>query len=256
MKQIHAIIDRPLGSRHPEHPDLLYTVNYGFIPGMQAGDGEAQDVYILGIDQPLKTFEGEVIAVIRRRDDVEEKWVAVPRGLRLTEEAIREQTAFVERFFDSNVELLPDDFAFLPADDLTDGEVRLRLRETKPADPARRFVPAYWFDICLPDGTAVGACDLRIGHTPGLFYGGNIGYRVEEPWRGHRYAAKACRQLFRLAHRHALEYVYITCSPENPASERTCELAGGTYICTADLPKENDMYQKGERRVMIYRFEV
>ena len=96
-----AQIDRPLGSVHPRHPDLLYPVNYGFIPGVTAADGDDQDVYILGVAEPLTTFTGEMIAVIRRRDDVEDKWVLAPEGMRFTAEEIMAQVRFQEQYFDS-----------------------------------------------------------------------------------------------------------------------------------------------------------
>ena len=44
MKSVHVVIDRPLGSRHPRHPHILYTCNYGYVPGVIAGDGAEQDV--------------------------------------------------------------------------------------------------------------------------------------------------------------------------------------------------------------------
>lgn len=30
---VTVIVDRPIGSYHPEHPDLYYPVNYGYIKG-------------------------------------------------------------------------------------------------------------------------------------------------------------------------------------------------------------------------------
>ena len=81
-------------------------MNYGYVEGIPASDGEWQDAYVLGISQPLSSFIGEWIAVIRRRDDVEDKWVVAPEGLCLTAEEIRKQTFFQERFFDSFVEML------------------------------------------------------------------------------------------------------------------------------------------------------
>ena len=33
--------------------------------------------------------------------------------------------------------------------------------------------------------------------------------------RGHHYAGKACKLLFQLAQRHGMEYVIITCNPDN-----------------------------------------
>ncbi|MBQ2953706.1 MAG: GNAT family N-acetyltransferase [Clostridia bacterium] len=103
--QFTARIDRPMGSCHPKHPDLVYTVNYGEIPGILAADGDPQDVYVLGVDEPLESFTGEVIAVIRRRNDVEDKWVMAPAGVRFTAEEIMEQVRFQEQYFDSYVVL-------------------------------------------------------------------------------------------------------------------------------------------------------
>ena len=75
-KTVDIIVDRPLGSRHPKHKELLYPVNYGYVAGVMGGDGEEQDVYLLGVDAPVSRFRAEVIAVIHRLDDVEDKWVA------------------------------------------------------------------------------------------------------------------------------------------------------------------------------------
>ena len=48
-KFVTVTVDRPLGSFHPKYPDLYYPVNYGYIKGVMALDGEEQDAYILGI---------------------------------------------------------------------------------------------------------------------------------------------------------------------------------------------------------------
>ncbi len=253
MQQVHVVIDRPMGSRHPEYPELVYPVNYGFIPGLKAGDGEDQDVYVLGVQEPLQAFDGEIIAIIHRKNDCEDKWVAAPRWTRFTREEIRQATQFAEQYYKSDIELLNEPFAFLPTDDLRTDEIFLRLTKTVQGDPEKDWVPAYHFDICLPDGAKAGVCDLRIGHSRRLYYGGNIGYRVEEPYRSHHYAAKACRLLFRLAGRHGLGYVIITCNPANAASSRTCQLAGCELLETAELPPEHDLYRMGDRQEMIYR---
>jgi len=102
MPLYSAVIDRPLGSAHPRHPDMIYPVNYGYVPGIIAADGAEQDVYVLGVAEPLTTFTGEVIAIIRRRDDVEDKWVLAPSGMRFTAEEIMSQVYFQEQYFDSS----------------------------------------------------------------------------------------------------------------------------------------------------------
>ena len=66
-KVVKVIVDRPLGSAHPNHSDLIYSVNYGYIPTTFAPDGEEQDAYILGVNEPVAEFVGKVIAIILLR---------------------------------------------------------------------------------------------------------------------------------------------------------------------------------------------
>ena len=96
---VKVIVDRPLGSRHPKYKDIIYPINYGYIEGIIAPDGEEQDAYVLGVNVAVKEFTGKVIAVIHRYDDVEEKWVVAPEGLDFSEEEIKAQVDFQERYF-------------------------------------------------------------------------------------------------------------------------------------------------------------
>lgn len=105
-KFVKVIIDRPLGSYHPTHKDIYYTVNYGYIPEVMAGDLEEQDAYVLGVDIPLQQFEGEVIAIIHRKNDIENKWVVVPTGNKLSEKQIQELVHFQEQYFDIFIEMI------------------------------------------------------------------------------------------------------------------------------------------------------
>ena len=105
-KTVKITVDRPKGSCHPRYPDLYYPVNYGYVDGVTAPDGEEQDVYILGVDEPLEKFVGEIIAVIHRENDIEDKWVAVPKGMMLTADEIIKQTYFQEKYFKTTVILL------------------------------------------------------------------------------------------------------------------------------------------------------
>ena len=106
---VTVTVDRPVGFHHvTKGIHLDYTINYGFLPGVIGGDGEEQDVYILGIAEPLKQFTGPVIGVVRRRDDNEDKLIAAPEGLRLTGEQMAEAIRFVEKYFDSTVESIYD----------------------------------------------------------------------------------------------------------------------------------------------------
>lgn len=98
-KKVHVIVDRPLGSVHPKHVDLIYPVNYGYIEGIIAGDGECQDCYILGENEPIKAFDGVVIGIIHRLNDMEDKWIVAKDGVLLSDQEILESIEFQERYF-------------------------------------------------------------------------------------------------------------------------------------------------------------
>ena len=98
-KTVRGIVDRPVGSRHPKHPDLVYPINYGYVEGLLGGDGEEQDVYLFGTDEPLERFEGTVIAVYHRLDDVEDKWIVSLDGSDVPDELILKTIRFQEEYY-------------------------------------------------------------------------------------------------------------------------------------------------------------
>ena len=104
-KIVKVIIDRPLGTYHPKHKDIFYSVNYGYIEGIIAPDGEEQDAYVLGIDEPISEFVGRIIAIIERLDDVEEKWVVAPENTTFTKEEIMKQVEFQEKYFKTKISM-------------------------------------------------------------------------------------------------------------------------------------------------------
>lgn len=99
-KIVTVTIDRRLGTKHPEH-DYTYPVNYGYIDGLLASDGEFQDAYVLGVETPIDTFEGKVIAIIHRKNDIEDKLVVANEPF--TKEQIERAVHFQEQFFDYEI---------------------------------------------------------------------------------------------------------------------------------------------------------
>ena len=99
-KKVHVIVDRPAGGYHPRNHGIFYSINYGYIEDIIAGDGSGQDVYIMGQDNPLETFDGVVIAVYHRINDVEDKWIVAKEGSDFSDEEIMKNIHFVEQFFE------------------------------------------------------------------------------------------------------------------------------------------------------------
>lgn len=102
-KIVKVTVDRPLGSFHPKHKDMHYPINYGFVEGIIAPDGEEQDAYIIGVDNAVAEFVGVVIAIIHRKDDIEDKWVVAPEGKIFSSEEIMKAVSFTEKYFDSEI---------------------------------------------------------------------------------------------------------------------------------------------------------
>ena len=146
---------------------------------------------------------------------------------------------------------------FFNTDSLSNQHIKLELEKISEANPIKKWVPAYHFFICDESDNRIGKCCLRIGDDKNIYYGGHIGYEIDEQYRGHHYAAQACELLFSLAKKHEMSHVLITCNPDNIASRKTCEYLNGILIEIAELPKDNDMrILKGETEKCIFRFDL
>ena len=146
-------------------------------------------------------------------------------------------------------------FEFKGFDYLTDGEIDLKIEEKIPYNEEKDYVPTYQYRITLHDSEErIGEIDIRIGYNEGIYYGGNIGYRVEERYRGNSYASKACKIIKDVAMAHEMNRLIITCNPDNFPSRKTCEKTGLKLREIVDLPIYNEMYQEGERQKCIYEW--
>lgn len=98
-KDVTINIDRKLGSLHPKH-GFMYMLNYGYIPNTKSPDGEELDAYLLGVYEPVDTYEGKVIAIIKRINDDDDKLIVVPKDKDYTDDQINALIEFQERFFE------------------------------------------------------------------------------------------------------------------------------------------------------------
>ena len=103
-KTVHIGIDRPIGYlHHKEKYDLLYPINYGYIPDVLGGDGEEMDVYLLGVDHPVAEYDAHILAIVHRKNDVEDKLVGAPVGVHYTREQIAAAVHFQEQYYQSEI---------------------------------------------------------------------------------------------------------------------------------------------------------
>ncbi|MFI6363303.1 inorganic diphosphatase [Nocardia sp. NPDC050630] len=72
---------RPALRKPPPSCGFRYIVNYGFVPGTLAPDGEELDAYFLGPTEPITAAAGACIAIIHRLYDDDDKLIVVPPEL-------------------------------------------------------------------------------------------------------------------------------------------------------------------------------
>ncbi len=68
------VIDRPSGVPHPRYPDLIYPLDYGYIEGTTAGDGDGIDLWIGSLGG--KTLTGILCTFDTVKRDAELKLLA------------------------------------------------------------------------------------------------------------------------------------------------------------------------------------
>ncbi|HVT14465.1 MAG TPA: GNAT family N-acetyltransferase [Fimbriimonadaceae bacterium] len=141
---------------------------------------------------------------------------------------------------------------------LEDGDLILILREAEPARPQEGWASSFYFEMIeRASGAKAGGLRLRFAETEELvLYGGQIGYGVDEPFRGRRFAARSVRLLLPVARLAGMEELWVTCDPENIASRRSIERAGAKFVEIVDIAKTSPMYAKGRRRCCRYRFDL
>jgi inorganic pyrophosphatase len=46
LAEHRIVVDRLRGTRHPNHPEMIYPLDYGYLKGTSAGDGAEIDVWL------------------------------------------------------------------------------------------------------------------------------------------------------------------------------------------------------------------
>ena len=118
-----------------------------------------------------------------------------------------------------------------------DDQIALYLSNEDVYNPALGIDDGYTFLIYeRKPRREVGYISLRLGESSSLYYLGHIGYRIDEPYRGHGYAARACELMIPLMQSLHLHSVCITANPDNIPSRKTCEKIGCILESIVDVP--------------------
>ena len=78
---------------------IVYTQNCGYIKEMASLNNGHQHAYVIGVDVPLKTFKGKAIAIINRKNDIEDELIVCDENAHFSKEEILEMVDFQEKNF-------------------------------------------------------------------------------------------------------------------------------------------------------------
>ena len=146
--------------------------------------------------------------------------------------------------------LFNEDLYYIEGDD-----IELRLIDTY--EGGEDELPFYWWEIVQKSNNAiVGKISFRIGHNYHSYYNGNIGYEVDEEYRGHHYSLLACQLVLKAAQYHKMSKIYLTCDYDNIASYKTIEKLGANLIEEVLPPRDYIFYYDGIEVQRIYELKI
>lgn len=137
---------------------------------------------------------------------------------------------------------------------LSDDEIKLTfVSKHKDKDP-NGWGLSYIYDIVeRKSNLIVGRCDLRQGNSVTLDLAGHIGYTIYKAYRGHYYASKACKLLFKQAEKLGIRELIITCNSDNVASFKTLQKAGCDFLGLRTVPLDHELYLQGDREKALFK---
>lgn len=80
-KYVRIKVTHPIHSYSTEH-GFTYELNYGEIEGAKQFNTSVKGAFIMGINHPVRSFDGRVVAIIRYEGCNEIDWVVAPKSTR------------------------------------------------------------------------------------------------------------------------------------------------------------------------------
>ncbi len=108
-----------------------YKLNYGVIDGSKNRKKSVQCAYIMGINHPVRNFDGRVIAILRRNGGKGIVWVVAPKSTRFIVNEIKEAVDFAEGKNGYSIECLYESSCGAVVFRKEDGEIKYLLIRNK-----------------------------------------------------------------------------------------------------------------------------
>lgn len=147
-----------------------YKLNFGIVEGYSRERTAVQGAYIMGVNHPVRNFDGRVIAIIRRHGGRGVVWVVAPKSTRFIVNDIKPAISFAERKNGYDLECLYERSCGAVVFNVIDGDKKVLLirnrrsahwgfpkghiepGETQQETAIRETKEETGLDICLIDG--------------------------------------------------------------------------------------------------------
>lgn len=148
------------------------------------------------------------------------------------------------------IKLSNNDFNFIESD-----LISLKLIENFKGD--EKVISFYYYDIIINEtNEAIGKISIRIGHNYHSYYNGNIGYEIDEKYRGNNYSYLSSKLVLKVAKFHKMKYIYLTTTPSNIASNKIIRKLNAKLIEEVVVPSEYFNYYEGIENHNIYKLKI
>ncbi len=125
-KYVRIRVTHPIRSANKQR-GFEYKLNFGVVEGAKLFDAAVEGAYIMGIDRPVRSFDGRVIAVLRRHNRDALILIAAPKGMDFIDNQIIEAIAFAEDKFGYTLDCLYERSCGAVVYRIINGELRFLL---------------------------------------------------------------------------------------------------------------------------------
>ena len=145
---------------------------------------------------------------------------------------------------------------FLGTNCLNNAELELKVTKEDPSVKKYGGAPVYYFDVLNVDKDKIGEAEFRVGHNDELYYWGNIYVKIDPRYEGRKFGYKVSKLMLKLAKKHQMGYVSITCGSNDLKCRSTCEQLGMQLLDDTALPLEHPIRQKGINNTAVYVLDI
>jgi len=132
-------------------------------------------------------------------------------------------------------------------------ELSLHLIEENPGD--EEMLPFHYFNIIRKE-EIIGKISIRFGNNSHSYYNGHVGFEIFPKHRGNNYAFQAVTLILKIAKKHGMNEIYLTCKQSNTASRKIFEKLRATLVEIAKIPRNCFFYRDGIEDYAIYRLQL